>query len=148
MTEEQAAGKQMPALEGWFTWPPSPEPHLIGSRCRSCGDYFFPRVSACHNPNCMSTDVEEVLLSRRVKLYAYTINYFPAPPPYVPSDPFVPYGTGVVELEKEKMKIQGQIASGCDLEALKVGMEMELVLEPLYTDSEGNEVVAWKFKPV
>jgi hypothetical protein len=148
MTGEQAASKQIPALEGWFTWPPSEEPHLIGSRCKSCGDYFFPKVIACHNPRCMSEDVEKVLLSRRGKLYTYTINYYQPPPPYIPPDPFVPYADAVVELEKEKMKIQGQVASGCDLEALKVGMEMELVLEPLYNDLEGNEVVAWKFKPV
>ena len=148
MTGEQAASKQIPAIEGWFTWPPSEEPHLIGSRCKSCGDYFFPKVIACHNPRCMSEDVEEVLLSRRGKLYTYTINYYQPPPPYIPPDPFVPYADAVVEFEKEKMKIQGQVASGCDLEALKVGMEMEVVLEPLYRDAEGNEVVAWKFKPV
>jgi len=96
----------------------------------------------------MSTDVDEALLSRRGKLYTYTINYYQPPPPYIPPDSFVPYANVVVELEKEKMKIQGQAAAGCDLDSLKVGMEMELVLEPLYKDAEGNEVIAWKFKPV
>ena len=148
MTKKQAASKQVTAIEGWFTWPPSEEPHLIGSRCKSCGDYFFPKVVACRNPNCMSKDVEEVLLSRRGKLYTYTINYDQPPPPYIPPDPFVPYADVVVELEKEKMKVQAQASSSCDLNSLKVGMEMELVLEPLYKDSEGNEVIAWKFKPV
>ena len=148
MPKKKTATKQIPALEGWFTWPPSEEPHLIGSRCKSCGDYFFPKVVACQNPKCMSTDVEEALLSRTGRLYTYTINYYQPPPPYIPPDPFVPYADVVVEFEKEKMKIQGQAASVCDLDSLKVGMEMELVLEPLYKDAEGNDVIAWKFKPV
>ena len=148
MTEVQGVSKQVPAIEGWFTWPPSKEPHLIGSHCKTCGDYFFPSVLACHNPRCMSQDVEEVLLSRNGKLYTYTINFFSAPPPYIPPDPFVPYATAVLELEKEQMKVQGQISQTADFDSLKIGMDMEIVLEPLYKDTEGNEVMVWRFKPV
>lgn len=147
MSKNSAGVRQIPAVEGWFTWP-SKEPHLIGSRCKSCGDYFFPKRDICRNPNCMGTDLEEVLLSRRGKLWTYAVNYFPPPPPYKAPDPFVPYGTAVVELEKERMKVQGQVSADCDLEALKIGMEMELVVEPLYKDDEGNEVMVWKFRPV
>ncbi|MFC2005632.1 Zn-ribbon domain-containing OB-fold protein [Chloroflexota bacterium] len=142
------ASKQIPAVEGWFTWPPSEEPCLIGSRCKSCGDYFFPKVMVCGNPKCQSSDVEEVRLSRRGKLYTYTINYFSPPPPYVPPDPFVPYATAVMELEKEKMKVEGQIVSGFDLGTLKIGMEMEVVLELLYKNPEENDVMVWKFRPL
>ena len=148
MNEKLAPNKQVPAVEGWFTWPPSAEPHLIGSRCKSCSDYFFPKVTACRNPKCMSTALEEVLLSRKGKLWTYTINYAPAPPPYVPPDPFVPYAICAVELEKEKMRIQGQVSVECDFSKLKIGMDMELVLEPLYKDSQGNDVMVWKFRPV
>ena len=140
--------EQIPALQGWFTWPPSEKPHLIGSRCKSCGDYFFPKRMACGNPKCMSSDLEEVLLSRKGKLYTYTINYFQPPPPYVPLDPFVPYATAVIHLEKEKMKVEGQVVSGYDLEKLKIGMEMEVVLELLHKDEQGREVMVWKFKPL
>lgn len=148
MNIESTISKQIPAIEGWFAWPPSKEPYLIGSRCKSCGDYFFPKGSTCHNPNCMSTELEEVPLSRRGKLYTYTINYFQPPLPYVSPDPFVPYATAVMELEKEKMKVQGQIVSGYDFEKLKIGMEMEVVVEPLYKDSQGNDVIVWKFRPL
>ena len=91
--------------------------------------------------------MEEVLLSRKGKLYTYTINYNQPPPPYVAPDPFVPYAVAVVELEKERMKIQGQIVSGYDFDELKIGMEMKLVLGSLYVDSEGREVIVWKFRP-
>lgn len=140
--------KQRPAIKGWFTWPPSEDPHLIGVRCKSCGDYFFPKVTACRNPRCMSPDLEEALLSRKGKLYTYTINYYQPPPPYMSPKPFVPYAIAIMELEKERMKIPGQIVSGYNVEKLKIGMEMEIVLEPLFTDSDGNDVMAWKFRPL
>jgi len=38
--------------------------------------------------------------------------------------------------------------TGYDENNLKIGMEMELILDKLYEDEEGNEVMSWKFKPV
>jgi uncharacterized OB-fold protein len=148
MIKSKEAASQIPAVEGWFTWPPSEEPHLIGRRCKQCGDYFFPKTAVCRNPKCMSAELEEVLLSRKGKLYTYTINYFPAPPPYVPAEPYVPQGVASVKLEKEKMLIQGIVVDGFDLDKLEIGMDMELVLEPLYKDEDGREVMIWKFKPI
>lgn len=148
MTVQGAPASQVPAIEGWFTWPPSGEPALLGSRCRSCGDYFFPRVTVCRNPRCMSAEVNTVPLSRRGKLWTYTINYYQPPPPYVAPKPFVPYATAVLELENEKMKVQGMVSSSVNLDALKIGMEMEVVLEELCRDGEGRQVMVWKFMPV
>ncbi|MBI2918294.1 MAG: OB-fold domain-containing protein [Chloroflexi bacterium] len=148
MPESTAVQGQVPALEGWFTWPPSAEPALLGSRCKACGDYFFPPTTYCRNPRCMGADVETVPLSRRGKLWTYTINYYQPPLPYVAPTPFVPYATAAIELDKEKMKVQGMVASGVNVESLKIGMEMELVLEVLYRDGEGRQVMVWKFRPV
>ncbi len=148
MAQTGTVSGQVPALEGWFTWPPSARPALLGSRCKKCGDYFFPPVGVCRNPNCMGTEVESVQLSRRGKLWTYTINYYQPPPPYVAPTPFVPYATAAIELEKEKMRVQGMVASGVNLDTLKIGMEMEVVLEELYRDGEGRQVISWKFKPV
>lgn len=139
---------QKPAVEGWFTWPNSPEPHLIGSRCVTSGDYFFPPVTVSANPNCPGGDVEDVKLSRTGKIYTYTINMFPPPPPYISPEPFVPFGVVVVELEKEKMKVTGMVTADTDLDTLEIGMDVELVLEALHIDADGNEVIGWKFKPV
>lgn len=146
MTAQKAPKQQIPAVKGWFTMPPQ-EPRLIASRCKSCGHYAFPKATTCRNPDCPKAEpLEEALLSRRGKLWTYTINYYSPPPPYHAPTPFVPFGVAVVELP-EGLKVQGQIATDCDLEALKVGMEMELIIEKLYEDDQGNEVVAWKFKP-
>lgn len=35
----------------------------------------------------------------------------------------------------------------CDLEELSIDMDVELLLEKLYEDEEGKEVISYKFKP-
>ena len=137
--------KKMPAVKGLFTWP-SEEPRLIGSHCRSCNSYSFPKRSLCPNPNCRNKQVEEVLLNPKGKLWSYTVHYYQPPPPFKFNEPFKPFGIGVVELP-EGIKILGMLTSS-DLNSLKIGMNVELVVEKIYEDKEGNESVTWKFKPV
>jgi uncharacterized protein len=141
------ATKQIPCLDGWFTMPPL-EPRLIGNRCQSCGHYFFPKAKTCRNPLCKkSKPLEEVKLSRRGKLFAYTVNHYPPPPPYHAPVPFVPFGVVSVALP-EGIKVGGQVPRNVDISTLKVGMEMETVREALYKDDQGNEVLSWMFRPV
>jgi len=140
--------QQKPAVEGWFTWPMSEEPHLLGSRCKASGDFFFPPVVVSANPKHAGGEVEEVKLSRTGTLHTYTINMFPPPPPYVAADPFVPFGVAVVKLETEKMMVTGMMSDATDLDSIEIGMEMELILEKLYADEDGADVIGWKFKPV
>jgi hypothetical protein len=93
---------KQPAVPGWFTQDGAPR--LIGSRCRACGTYAFPKESFfCRNPACASSELEEVPLSTRGRLWSYTNNCYAPPPPYVASDPFQPYAVAAVELEKERM---------------------------------------------
>ncbi len=141
------AKKQIPCLEGWITMPPE-EPRVIGNRCGSCGNYFFPKAATCRNPLCRRTKpLEEVRFNRRGKLFAYTVNYYPPPPPYHKSDPFVPFGVASVEMP-EGIKVGGQIPTDVDVGKLTIGMEMEIVRDVLYMDEQGNEVLCWKFRPV
>jgi uncharacterized OB-fold protein len=138
---------KVPAIDGWFTMDFA-EPHLIGSKCKACKSYFFPKESFfCRNPQCMGTEFEEVLLSSRGKLWSATLNCYQPPPPYVSQDPFVPYGIAAVELSKEKMVVLGQIAGSTDYKSLKAGMDMELMLEILYEDDD-NAYIIWKWRPV
>jgi uncharacterized protein len=138
---------QAAAIEGWYTMD-TDKPSLIGSQCAGCSTYFFPKLSSyCKNPACESTEFSEVELSRTGKIWSYTNNCYQPPEPYVSPDPFKPYAIAAVELEKEQMTILGQVVEGVDVEQLKVGMEVELVLETLYQDEEAEKVV-WKWKPV
>jgi uncharacterized OB-fold protein len=138
---------KQPAAPGWFTLD-DPAPRLIGSRCRACGTYFFPKETFfCRNPACASSELEEVPLSPRGRLWSYTNNCYAPPPPFVASDPFQPYAVAAVELEKERMVVLGQVEAGVGVEQLEVGMEMELALGTLFEDAE-REVVIWKWRPV
>ncbi len=136
----------VPAVEGWFTMDPE-RPTLLGTRCESCGNRFFPKVEGfCRNPDCDGTELVEVALSRTGRIWSYTDNRYQPPPPYVAGDPFEPFALAAVELEGEKMVVLGQVVQGVAARDLNVGDEMELVLGPLYEDDDHTYMV-WKWKP-
>ena len=142
-----AAKTTTPAVEGWFTIDSS-RPALLGTRCTACGTYFFPRETRfCRNPACDGTELEEVPLSRRGKVWSFTDNRYQPPAPYMSADPFEPYVIAAVELAEEKMVVLGQVAAGTSVDQLRVGQEVELVLDMLYEDDDHNYVV-WKWQPV
>jgi hypothetical protein len=45
------------------------------------------------------------------------------------------------------MVVLGQVVAGVGVDDLHTGMEMELTLETLFVDDEGEQVV-WKWRPV
>jgi uncharacterized OB-fold protein len=144
--ENSSQKKQVPVKEGMIKLPTKPDeqPSLLGSRCLSCDEVYFIRRSRCEQ--CQSENLEHIELSRNGKLYSYSIMYYPAPPPYKPADPFVPYGLGWIELP-EGLAVMSHLTEN-DPNKLRVGMEMELVVEKLEEDEAGNEVMYYKFRPV
>jgi uncharacterized OB-fold protein len=138
--------KQIPGVDGLFVGP-AHEAHFIVSRCKKCGTVSFPKSPVCRNPKCeKKADVMEDLLSRRGTLISYTLVCYPPLPPFVAPEPFVPFPIGEVAFP-EGIAIIGQMTQ-CTYEDLKMGMEVEVVLDKLFVDGEGNEVVGWKFRPV
>lgn len=134
------------AIEGWYTTD-SDKPHLIGTCCKECGTYYFPKQSRfCKNPDCESTDFEEVELSRSGTIWSYTDAQYQPPEPFVAPDPFKPFAIAAVQLEKEQMIVLGQMVEGVTVDQVKVGDPVELVLETLH-DDEDNTKVIWKWKP-
>jgi uncharacterized protein len=133
-----------PVIEGWFTT--GDRPVLIGRVCPECGTYQFPPTGEwCPNPACRSMIMETVELSRRGKVWSYTDAQYKPPEPFVPlSDPFEPFAIAAVELEKEQIVILGQVAAGYGVGDLRVGSEVELMVEPL--DPSG--ALIWKWRPV
>ena len=135
---------RIPVAHGVFTWP-SDDPQLIGSRCSACGIVTFPAQDSC--PRCASTGMKQHLLPRRGRLWAWTTQEFPPPsPPYAGAtdDSFVAFGVGYVELAGE-VKVETRFTQA---DALRIGMDMELVLVPFRIDDDGNEVVTFAFRPV
>lgn len=151
------ATTRVPAVEGWFTVPPDGSdepPALIGTRCTGSGTYFFPpERTMSRAPGFADAPLEEVRLSRRGRLWSYTDAAYRPPEPYVPvADPHEPFCIAAVELEAERLVVLGQVVAGVGVDDLTVGMEMELVLDTLYaeTDDDGNrtEFLVWKWRPV
>ncbi len=142
-----AAKTRVPAVEGWFTMDPD-QPRLLGSRCSSCGTYFFPRATNyCRNPDCEGTELLEAPLSRTGRIWSITDNRYQPPAPYMSTDPFEPYSIAAVELADEKMVVLGQLVPGTEISDLHAGDEVELVLDTLYED-EDNEYLVWKWRPL
>lgn len=134
------------AIEGWYTLD-GDKPHLIGTCCKQCGTYYFPKQTQfCRNPACDSTEFDEVTLSRTGTVWSYTDAQYKPPEPFVAAEPYVPYAIAAVQLEKEKMIVLGQVVSGVGVDQLKVGKNVELVLETLHEDDDSVKVI-WKWKP-
>ena len=100
-------------------------------------------------PRCNGQDVVEELLERRGTLWTWTVQGFPPKsPPYLgDADPktFQPFGVGYVELPGE-VKVESRLTVA-DPDQLQIGMEVQLVIVPLTTDDDGNEVVTFAFAP-
>ena len=89
---------RIPIEEGFFRIPDDPDepPRLLGSRCPSCGEVFFPRRLVC--AQCLHEGCEDVELSTRGRLWTWTYCHVPL---FGKKDADVPgYGVGQVDLER------------------------------------------------
>ena len=117
------------------------KPYLVGTKCSKCGAAFFPPRYIC--TYCLTDEgVQKARLGNTGTLYSYTVIN-------VASKEFnPPYAFGFVILEPEKIRIPS-VLTGFDLEKeLKSGTKMEMVIERLRNDEQGNEIVSYKFRPV
>lgn len=138
---------QVPVADGLFTWP-SDAPQLIGAKCLDCGVTTFPRQGTC--PRCPSERMDDVLLPRHGTLWTFTTQQFlPKNPPYAgteTAEEFEPYGVGYIELLGE-VKVEARLTTA-DVDVLRIGMEMELVVMPYRRNEDGDEVLTYAFRPV
>lgn len=140
-----AKPRRIPVDEGLFVDPSSPSdlPQLIAGHCRNCGEVMFPRQTLCGN--CCQETVDELLVGPKGHLHSYTSVHFAGPDVYGYKGP-VPYGVGEIELP-EGLLVTSPLTEH-DINKLKIGMEMEMVVEKIFVDDEGNEIISFKFKPV
>lgn len=129
--------------EGFFTIPddPTERPRLLGSRCPSCGEHFFPRRVVC--ARCLAEGCEDIELGPTGTLWTWTFVHVPL---FAKKDAKVSaYGVGQVDLP-EGPRVQAILVGGP--EDFSIGMDLELDLETLGEDRDGNEVVIFRFRPV
>jgi uncharacterized OB-fold protein len=134
---------RVPIEEGFFRIPDDPGalPRLLGSRCPACGEVFFPRRFVC--AKCLYEGTEDVELSTRGRLWTWTYCHVPM---FGKKDADVPgYGVGQVDLP-EGPRVQSILLGGPG--DFAIGMEMEIDLEVLRENADGDEIVIYRFRPV
>lgn len=135
--------KQIPCREGLWSIPESPDdkPHLLGSKCPHCGEVFFPVNSVCIN--CQNQTMEDIKLSPRGKVWTYSTVMLPPPQWY--KGP-VPFDLGYVELP-EGIRIWTRLVDAKP-GTFEVGQEVELEIDIMQEDGEGNEILGYCFVPI
>lgn len=114
---------------------------LISSKCKKCGEAFYPPRRICRN--CGSREMDLVELPERGRLITFSVIRVP-PTKYVRQAPYV---VGVVELSNG-VRVLAQLTD-VELEGVKEGMEVEATLRKLYEyGSDGHIVYGVKFRPV
>ena len=121
-------------------------PHLIGGKCADCGNVTFPQLSGC--PKCTGTNIKRCVLGTTGSLWGWTVQGFPPKnPPYLgPNDPqtFESFGVGYVDLGN--VIVEARLTEN-EPAKLKTGMSMQLTLETLFQNDEGDDVVTYAFTP-
>ena len=129
--------------EGLFVVPEAPgeNPRLIGSRCGVCGYTCFPKKQVC--VKCRRDDtMEELKLGPFGILENFAVMQVGTPE-------FSPhYIMGYVRMKEGALVFT--TITGCEPadNALRIGDQMELVIEKIREDDRGNDLLGWKFKPL
>ena len=134
---------RVPIEPGYFSVPDDPDvpPGLLGSRCPACDEVFYPRRHVC--ARCLHEGCDDVELSTTGTLYTWTYVHVPL---FAKSDGSVgAYGVGQIDLP-EGPRVQAILVGGPD--DFHIGMALEIDLETLRQDRDGNDVVIYRFKPV
>jgi uncharacterized OB-fold protein len=133
---------QIPCRDGLWSTPSLPEdkPQLIGSKCPHCGEVVFPVSQVC--ANCQNQEMREIKLSRRGKIWSYSTVML-APPQWYKGP--VPFDLGYVELP-EGVRIWSRLL-GAEAGTFRIGQEVELHIDVMQEDGEGNEILGFCFVP-
>ncbi len=112
---------------------------LMGFRCRDCGSHVFGPATYCQGWT--STELEPVELSKQGILFSYTVVRIPSPGWPGP----VPYVLAQVELPEGPQVLAELI--DCPEDSLKIGIAVELVLQPVSAHEGDTEKAVFKWRP-
>ncbi|MBA4181686.1 MAG: hypothetical protein C0506_13940 [Anaerolinea sp.] len=136
------AAALVPLRPGMFTVPDRIEApvHLLGSRCRQCGEPFFPKRVYC--AACTSGDMADVEFADSGEIDTFTI--VRQQPPNSVMVP--PYAIVRVRLD-DGPSIQTVMATD-DIASARIGQRVQLAARRLMEDEAGNTVVSFMARPV
>lgn len=121
--------KPLPVPTKWSQpfWDGAKEHKLLLKKCTECGHIDHPPYLYC--TECHSDDHEWIGASGRATLYAFAINEYGVPLPFVPD---LPYVLALVDLKEGPRMISNIV--DCDHKELANGMELEVVFEDVSGD--------------
>ncbi|MCL2584749.1 MAG: OB-fold domain-containing protein [Streptosporangiales bacterium] len=104
-------------------WDAAAEGRLVIERCTGCGAHGFPPRGICRA--CRGRAMEPAEITGPGTVYSYTVNY----QRWLP-DLEVPYAVVLVEFGQcPGVRVTGRLR-GCPVEAVRVGMGVEIGFEP------------------
>lgn len=114
---------------------------LLGTKCETCGNIFFPLRSVC--PNCRRDGKPSPLaLSGKGQVYTFTVIRVASEG----FETFTPYVVGLIQLE-EGPKVTSQIVD-CRPEEVYIGMGVEACFRKLRDQGkDGIICYGFKFRP-
>ena len=141
MTAARAAPAGRRPIVPFLRLPPDGEPYLAGERCTHCGAVYLGKRRACSR--CTNAGpFEEIPLSRRGTVWVWSIVH-----QSVPGVP-VPYVVAVVDLPEGVSVRCNLLDVEPDPAKVRFGMPVEMVTGVSQQDRDGNDVVAFYFRPV
>jgi len=114
---------------------------LTGSECPSCNRVYFPAMRIC--PDCLddSRPMKTRILSDTGKIYSFSIAQV-APPGFE-----VPHVQAYIDLE-EGVRVFSLLVEYGDVEKLRTGLPVKLVIADLGKNEEGKERLTYCFRPL
>ncbi len=140
-TESSSAAKKPRAIVPFLRLPDNGgKPYLVGQKCSQCEAVYLGSRLACSK--CTGTGpFSEIRLSDTGKLWVYSIVHQSAPgipTPYIAAIVDLPEGVSVrctiIDMEPDPQKIP-------------FGMPVEMVTKKVREDKDGNDVIAFFFRP-
>ena len=114
---------------------------LVGTLCGSCGMAHFPGRHVC--PKCHDRDLESKAFPRTGRVVCTAIDHSPL----MGHGEDVPKPLAVIKLGGEGPFVISDLVD-CDLEQVKEGLEVELVLRKWRRETNGNYMYGYKFRPI
>jgi uncharacterized protein len=122
-----------------------PTPHLVGSKCGSCGAVFLDLKRVACSKCGATNQFTQIPLSNKGNVWVFSVIHQSFPgvkTPYVTAIIDLPEGVSVksnlVEIDPDELQKNPQKA---------FGMPVEMVANVVSKDRQGNEVVAFQYRP-
>ena len=130
-----------PLRDGMFTVPDRVDASvgLLGARCRSCGEQFFPRRVYC--AACTSGDMADVEFADSGEIETYTI-VRQQPPNSVMVPPYA-----IVRVRLDGGPSVQTVMATDDVDAAHIGARVQLAARRLMEDEAGTTIISFMARP-